>query len=201
MKNTTSQEKNSGSTAQTSSFEIGRAHERLRNEPLPLHGATNPSTQAQGTTPGSFARKSDIGGPLAFSSPDTPGMPAPSTQTAWDFLPAGWTIVAAHNHQQGCAGHLHTHVAQWICAKAPAGFEPITQLEFARLGVITKEMRRVAEREQHLTAEQVRDEIAAGRMVIPANRRSRRVPRCADSKQPSSNWNRSNLFHDHRPQA
>ena len=170
MKNTTSQEKNSGSTAQTSSFEIGRAHERLRNEPLPLHGAANPSTQAQGTTPGSFARKSDIGGPLAFSSPDTPGMPAPSTQTAWDFLPAGWTIVAAHNHQQGCAGHLHTHVAQWICAKAPAGFEPITQLEFARLGVITKEMRRVAEREQHLTAEQVRDEIAAGRMVIPANR-------------------------------
>jgi phosphomethylpyrimidine synthase len=31
-------------------------------------------------------------------------------------------------------------------------------------------MRRVAEREVHLTPEQVRDEVAAGRMVIPANR-------------------------------
>ena len=30
-------------------------------------------------------------------------------------------------------------------------------------------MRRVAEREPHLTPEQVRDEVAAGRMVIPAN--------------------------------
>lgn len=52
----------------------------------------------------------------------------------------------------------------------PAGFQPRTQLEFARLGVITPEMHRVAEREQHLTAEQIRDEVAAGRMVIPANR-------------------------------
>src|SRR5690606_16837955 len=32
------------------------------------------------------------------------------------------------------------------------------------------EMKRVAEREPHLTAEQVRDEVAAGRMIIPANR-------------------------------
>src|SRR5262245_65575707 len=31
-------------------------------------------------------------------------------------------------------------------------------------------MRRVAERERHLTPEQLRDEVAAGRMVIPANR-------------------------------
>jgi phosphomethylpyrimidine synthase len=31
-------------------------------------------------------------------------------------------------------------------------------------------MRRVAEREPHLSAEEIRDEIAAGRMVIPANR-------------------------------
>jgi hypothetical protein len=46
----------------------------------------------------------------------------------------------------------------------------ITQLEHARLGVVTPEMQRVAEREPHLTAEQVRDEVAAGRMVIPANK-------------------------------
>jgi phosphomethylpyrimidine synthase len=45
----------------------------------------------------------------------------------------------------------------------------VTQLEHARLGVITTQMNRVAEREPHLTPEQVRDEVAAGRMVIPAN--------------------------------
>ena len=37
------------------------------------------------------------------------------------------------------------------------------------MGTITPQMRRVAEREPHLTPEQVRDEVAAGRMVIPAN--------------------------------
>ncbi|MCP5059238.1 MAG: phosphomethylpyrimidine synthase ThiC [bacterium] len=46
----------------------------------------------------------------------------------------------------------------------------MTQLEHARLGNVTPEMRRVAEREPHLTPESVRDEVAAGRMVIPANR-------------------------------
>ena len=46
----------------------------------------------------------------------------------------------------------------------------VTQLEKARLGLITPEMRRVAEREVHLGAEQVRDEVASGRMIIPANR-------------------------------
>jgi phosphomethylpyrimidine synthase len=118
---------------------------------LPLRGAHNPSTLADGTTPGSFANTADIGGPLAFSSPDTPGMPPPSDKTAWDFMPAGWKKVADH----------------W---EAPEGFEPITQLEHARLGTVTPEMKRVAERERHLNAEQVRDEVAAGRMIIPANR-------------------------------
>jgi phosphomethylpyrimidine synthase len=46
----------------------------------------------------------------------------------------------------------------------------VTQLEHARLGIVTKEMRRVAERERHLRAEQVREEVAAGRLIIPANR-------------------------------
>ncbi|MHC4340482.1 MAG: phosphomethylpyrimidine synthase ThiC, partial [Planctomycetota bacterium] len=46
----------------------------------------------------------------------------------------------------------------------------VTQLEKARLGAVTPEMRRVAEREPHLTPEQVRDEVAAGRMILPANR-------------------------------
>jgi len=116
----------------------------------PLGG--NPSSARLGTTPGSFANAPQIGGALAFSSPDTPGMPAPSEKTAWDFMPADWT--------RGEGG-------AW---RAPAGFVPVTQLEHARLGVVTPEMRRVAEREPHLTPEQVRDEVAAGRMVIPANR-------------------------------
>ncbi len=46
---------------------------------------------------------------------------------------------------------------------------PITQLERARAGEITPEMRRVSEREPHLTPEQVRVEVATGRMIIPAN--------------------------------
>ncbi len=112
----------------------------------------NPSSSCQGTTPGSFAHAPDIGGARAFSSPDTPGMPAPSERTAWDFMPLGW--------RRGEDGH----------AVAPPGFEPVTQLEHARLGVITPEMRRVAEREPHLGPEQVREEVAAGRMVIPANK-------------------------------
>ncbi len=110
-----------------------------REYALPPIGG-NPSTSGAGTTPGSFARVSGVGGPLAFSSPDTPGMPAPSEQTAWDFRPA----------------------------REPR--EPVTQLEHARAGHVTPEMRRVAEREPHLSPEQVRDEVAAGRMVIPANR-------------------------------
>jgi phosphomethylpyrimidine synthase len=108
---------------------------------LPLHGAANPSSTGQGTTPGSFALRAEIGGPLAFASPDTPGMPPPSEQTAWDFNPAPRDAASA-----------------------------VTQLERARLGIVTPEMLRVAEREGHLGPEQVRDEIAAGRMIVPANR-------------------------------
>jgi phosphomethylpyrimidine synthase len=108
---------------------------------LPVHGADDPSTGGQGTTPGSFALAPDVGGPLTYSSPDTPGMPAPSSLTAWDFNPA------------------------------PRGAESaVTQLEKARLGLVTPEMHRVSERETHLTSEQVRDEVAAGRLIIPANR-------------------------------
>ena len=113
----------------------------------PIHGRPN-----EGTNPGSFANAPEVGGPRTFSSPDTPGMPPPSEKTAWDFLPSGWRRDEATGH-----------------AVAPEGFEPVTQLEHARLGIVTAEMRRVAEREGHLTPEQVRDEIAAGRLVIPAN--------------------------------
>ena len=118
---------------------------------LPLRGARNPSTAAEGTNPGSFANRPDIGGALAYSSPDSPGMPPPSDKTAWDFLPPGWRL----------EGSL---------AVAPAGFSPVTQLEHAWLGRVTREMERVSSVERHLTPEDVRREIAAGRLIIPANR-------------------------------
>ncbi len=50
------------------------------------------------------------------------------------------------------------------------GHKPVTQIQFATQGVITEAMRRVAERED-LPLEVVRDEVARGRMVIPANLR------------------------------
>jgi phosphomethylpyrimidine synthase len=124
----------------------------------------NPSLTHQGTNPGSFANAPQLSagraGRLTFSSPDTPGMPAPSDKTAWDFMPPDWTLRA------GFEGNYETAEA-W---QPPAGFEPITQLEHARLGTVTPEMARVAERETHLSAAQIRDEVAAGRMIIPANR-------------------------------
>src|SRR5258705_10072438 len=46
----------------------------------------------------------------------------------------------------------------------------MTQLESAQRGMITAEMRRVAQREC-VTPEFIRDEVARGRLVIPANKR------------------------------
>ena len=135
----------------------------------PAHGAFDPASSPTGTTPGSFALRADIGGPRSFSSPDTPGMPQPSPYTAWDFLPEGWTIVPAEDHASGCGGHNQAAIGEFIRCVPVEGFEPITQLEHARLGTITPQMARVAEREGHLTAEQVRDEVASGRLIIPAN--------------------------------
>ena len=99
----------------------------------------NPSTDRQGTSPGSFALPGRVGTPYAYSSPDTPGMPPVSDLTAMDF------------------------------AGARDG-EGRTQLEAARSGFVTDEMKRVALREPHLTAEHIRAEVAAGRMIIPANK-------------------------------
>lgn len=128
------------------------------------------------TTPGSFANPANIGGPLTYSSPDTPGMPAPSTKTAWDFLPQGWETQLITDGKVGEVVEGNTRTVTFEqndgmlrSMTFPADFKPITQLESARLGIITEQMTRVAEREGHLTPIQVRDEIGAGRMVIPAN--------------------------------
>ncbi|MCB9844643.1 MAG: phosphomethylpyrimidine synthase ThiC [Phycisphaeraceae bacterium] len=116
-------------------------------------------------------------------------MPGPSERTAWDFLPDGWSVEVASRPSatipayasspcMACEPTTFTD-ARGVTRRVtpPPGFSPITQLEHARLGIITPEMRRVAQREPHFealfpgrAAEAVRDEVAAGRMVIPANR-------------------------------
>ena len=100
----------------------------------------NPASINHGTNPGSFASKARLGTAYTYSSPDTPGMPGISSITA--------ETVGKRKSVEACR----------------------TQLEFAQAGVITPEMLRVAQREPHLTAEQVRAEVASGRMVVTANR-------------------------------
>jgi len=56
--------------------------------------------------------------------------------------------------------------SEWL--RQRAGEECPTQIRYARSGRITEEMRYVAERET-LPPETVRDEVARGRMIIPAN--------------------------------
>jgi phosphomethylpyrimidine synthase len=56
--------------------------------------------------------------------------------------------------------------AEWIAKRR--GQPNVTQLHYARQGVVTEEMAHVAKRER-LAAEKVREEVARGRMIIPAN--------------------------------
>ena len=109
----------------------------MSNYKLPTNN-WNPSTEKQGTNPGSFAATPEIGQPRTFSSPDTPGMPQVSDITAMNW-------------------------------KNQAGKTVITQLESARAGIITPQMEHVALKETHLSPEQIRAEVASGRMIIPAN--------------------------------
>ncbi len=150
---------------------------------LPTLGS-NPGTLATATTPGSFANSPriapDLRGALTYSSPDTPNMPPVSDKTAWNFLPPDWATWEGAAMTPGKpGGKLAAHLTETTFVQSdgamrhvihPKDFAASTQLESARLGIITPQMVRVAEREPHLTAVQVRDEIAAGRMVIPANK-------------------------------
>ena len=151
---------------------------------LPPVGGS-PSSDLKTTTPGSFANRGRIApgaeGAYTYSSPDTPNMPPASEKTAWDFLPEGWsTSKEFPNRSTKEPPPSDPFFAKGWCyfvdsaggfrrVNHPEGFVPITQLEHARLGIITPQMLRVAEREPHLSAIQIRDEVAAGRMVIPAN--------------------------------
>src|SRR6185369_9520522 len=61
---------------------------------------------------------------------------------------------------------------EWITRRrdhaSRTGDENVSQMHFARKGLITEEMLYVAEREK-VKPELIRDEVAAGRMIIPAN--------------------------------
>src|SRR5436190_22598687 len=62
--------------------------------------------------------------------------------------------------------------AEWIAKRkaeaAKAGDTNFSQMHYARKGIITEEMAFIAHKEK-ITAELVRDEVATGRMIIPAN--------------------------------
>ncbi|HKC71472.1 MAG TPA: phosphomethylpyrimidine synthase ThiC, partial [Terriglobales bacterium] len=62
--------------------------------------------------------------------------------------------------------------AEWIVRRREqanrSGDQNFSQMHYARRGLITEEMEYVARRER-LTPELVRDEVACGRMIIPAN--------------------------------
>ena len=88
----------------------------------------DPGAEPTATTPGSFANKPKIapgpGGSLTFSSPDTPGMPAPSKKTAWDFMPPDWTLVSVadrDSHADFVEVLGHHQPCAW---RAPAAWWP-----------------------------------------------------------------------------
>ncbi len=62
--------------------------------------------------------------------------------------------------------------AQWIAQRraqaVQTGNQNFSQMHYARKGLVTEEMVYIAEKEK-LSPEAVRDEVAAGRMIIPAN--------------------------------
>ena len=55
---------------------------------------------------------------------------------------------------------------EWVAKRR--GQSNVSQMHYARQGVITEEMHYVAQRE-NLPADLIREEVARGRMIIPAN--------------------------------
>jgi phosphomethylpyrimidine synthase len=70
---------------------------------------------------------------------------------------------------RGGAAGLPPRRAPWIAARVARGDRNFSQMHYARAGIVTEEMRFVALRE-NVPVELVRDELAAGRAIIPANR-------------------------------
>src|SRR5215472_14700337 len=83
--------------------------------------------------------------------------------------------MTAHDGQNGTSNRsesIHKPRERWIdrrrAAVAETGDGNFSQMHFARKGLITEEMMYVADREKIAPA-LVRDEVAAGKMIIPAN--------------------------------
>jgi phosphomethylpyrimidine synthase len=85
---------------------------------------------------------------------------------------ANGNIDPAKEHGLGNDYKVPAPRAEWIVKRreeaARTGDRNMSQMHFARKGLITEEMAYVAQVEK-LAPEFVRDEIAAGRMIIPAN--------------------------------
>ncbi len=79
--------------------------------------------------------------------------------------------------------------AEWIVKRkaeaARTGDSNMSQMHFARQGKITEEMAFVAEREK-IPVGLIRDEIAAGRLIIPANINHPSWSRWASGWRPSA---------------
>src|ERR1700741_2194422 len=76
---------------------------------------------------------------------------------------------AGNGPDGGAHGSVPKPRAEWLNRrKAENQGGNFSQMHYARQGLITEEMAYVAQREK-LTAELVRDEVARGRMIIPAN--------------------------------
>src|ERR1700676_5384974 len=69
----------------------------------------------------------------------------------------------------GNNGHVPQPRAEWLARRKQENTTGnFSQMHYARKGVITEEMGYIAHREK-LAPELVRDEVARGRMIIPAN--------------------------------
>src|SRR5438270_12849020 len=83
---------------------------------------------------------------------------------------------SSNGHANG-NGTSHGHAvpkprSEWIVKRrehaAQTGDDNVSQMHFARQGLVTEEMAYIADREQ-MSPELVRKEVAEGRMIIPAN--------------------------------
>src|SRR5437879_10488472 len=87
-------------------------------------------------------------------------------------MQCGKSVMTPPNGKNG-NGHNVSQVpkprAEWLAQRKRANTDGnFSQMHFARQGVITEEMGYVAHREK-ISPELVRDEVARGRMIIPAN--------------------------------
>ena len=83
--------------------------------------------------------------------------------------PANGDHAQDHHSDPGNGHRVPQPRAEWIARRKSENQDGnFSQMHYARKGLITEEMIYVAEREK-LSAELVRDEVARGRMIVPAN--------------------------------